>query len=139
MTIHFDTDAATGTTTATFTIEGNDQNPVSVVGSFNDWTLGQHPFRPAAEGLLSATVPVRPGDELHFRYLAADGHWFDDPEADSIGESGSVATVPDAPAQPTEPTTTHSSSENATTESPRPADPDADAGDVPTVRERSRA
>jgi 1,4-alpha-glucan branching enzyme len=88
MTIHFDTDAATGNTTATFTIEGHDQTPVSVVGSFNDWTPGQHTFESAEEGLLSATVPVHPGDELHFRYLAADGHWFDDPEADSITEHG---------------------------------------------------
>ena len=139
MTIHFDTDAATGTTTATFTIEGNDQSPVSVVGSFNDWTPGQHTFGPAEEGLLSATVPVQPGEELHFRYLAADGHWFDDPEADSITEYGSVITVPPASVQPTAPTTTRSASEDASPVSPPPADLRVAAEDVPKVRKSTRA
>jgi 1,4-alpha-glucan branching enzyme len=139
MTIHFDTDAVTGTTNATFTIEGHDQSAVSVVGSFNDWTPGRHPFGPAEEGLLSATVPVHPGDELHFRYLAADGNWFDDPEADSITEYGSVVTVPDSSARPAEPATPQSSSEDATTVSAPPADPDGATGDEPKAGKRSQA
>jgi 1,4-alpha-glucan branching enzyme len=138
MTIHFDTDAATRTTTATFTIEGDDQSSVSVVGSFNDWTPGQHTFGPAEDGLLSASVPVQPGEELHFRYLAADGHWFDDPEADSITEYGSVITVPPASAQPTGPATTQSATEDTSPVSPPPADPKAAEEELPKVRKGSR-
>jgi 1,4-alpha-glucan branching enzyme len=139
MTIHLEHDPATGTITAIFTIEGTDQSSVSVVGSFNDWTPGQHTFGPAEEGLLSATVPVQPGEELHFRYLAADGHWFDDPEADSITEYGSVITVPPASVQPTVPAMTQSAGKDATPASPAPADPQAPEEKLPKVRKSTRA
>lgn len=62
--------------------------PVSVVGDFNGWTPGTHPLRKRAGGVRSAAVVVPAGTELHFRYLAAEGHWFDDPEADRVTSEG---------------------------------------------------
>jgi hypothetical protein len=64
--------------------------PVSVVGSFNDWTPGAHPFETDADGSRSVTVVVPAGTTTHFRYLAADGYWFDDPQADEVTPEGSV-------------------------------------------------
>jgi 1,4-alpha-glucan branching enzyme len=64
---------------------------VSVVGSFNDWTPGQHQLRPRTNGRRSATVEVAAGVAVQFRYLGENGHWFDDPEdpdvLDRVGES----------------------------------------------------
>lgn len=63
---------------------------VSVVGSFNDWTPGQHPLQPRATGRRSATVEVAAGVAIQFRYLGENGFWFDDPDdpdiLDLIGE-----------------------------------------------------
>ncbi|HEY3709416.1 MAG TPA: isoamylase early set domain-containing protein [Amycolatopsis sp.] len=54
--------------------------PVSVVGDFNGWSPGRHLLRKRSNGTRSAAVEVRPGATLHFRYLAAGGHWLDDPD-----------------------------------------------------------
>lgn len=35
------------------------------------------------------TVAVPSGQDVHFRYLGSDGHWFDDPDA-KITPGGSV-------------------------------------------------
>ena len=51
---------------------------VSVVGDFNDWTPGRHRLRPLRDGSRSVTVRVPAGRPVRFRYLAPDGHWFDD-------------------------------------------------------------
>lgn len=52
--------------------------PVSVVGDFNGWDPAAHPLSKRANKTRSATVTVPPGTTLRFRYLAADGIWFDD-------------------------------------------------------------
>lgn len=52
---------------------------ISVVGDFNDWTPGRHELRPLRDGSRSVSVRVPAGRPVRFRYLAADGHWFDDP------------------------------------------------------------
>lgn len=59
-----------------------DQPPgrVSVVGSFNGWTPGQHYLQPRTTGRRSATVEVAAGVAVQFRYLGENGHWFDDPD-----------------------------------------------------------
>ncbi|MEV5413365.1 isoamylase early set domain-containing protein [Thermopolyspora sp. NPDC052614] len=62
--------------------------PTSVVGDFNDWNPFAHPLRPAEDGTFQATATVRWDRELCFRYLAAGGHWFDDPDADRYDEHG---------------------------------------------------
>lgn len=55
--------------------------PVSVVGDFNGWTPGRHEFRPLRNGSRSVSVRVPAADRpIRFRYLAADGCWFDDPD-----------------------------------------------------------
>lgn len=58
--------------------------PVSVVGDFNDWAPGAHPLRKRSNGRRSATVVLAPGTRSRFRYLSADGAWFDDEDADAF-------------------------------------------------------
>jgi len=55
--------------------------PVSAVGTFNDWTPGQHRLIRRSNGTRSVTVTVASGQELRFRYLGSGGRWFDDPDA----------------------------------------------------------
>ena len=78
---------------------------ISVVGTFNGWRPGAHPFVAAgAVQRVSVTVPF--GEEITFRYLGQ--WWFDEPDADWIDDQGShVAAsapppVPDADAAPTD-------------------------------------
>jgi hypothetical protein len=66
---------------------------VSVVGTFNDWTPGQHPLRRRSNGTSSASVTVPVGQTVRFRYLGAQGRWFDDADADEITADGSVVRV----------------------------------------------
>ncbi len=54
--------------------------PVSVVGSFNEWTPGADPFVNTGDRLV-AVVVVEPEPLVFFRYLGSDGAWFDDPDA----------------------------------------------------------
>ncbi|MEO7260212.1 MAG: isoamylase [Jatrophihabitantaceae bacterium] len=67
--------------------------PVSVVGSFNDWTPGRHQLIRRANGTRSVTVAVQPGQEVRFRYLGSGGRWFDDPDARQVVVDGAVAGV----------------------------------------------
>ena len=87
--------------TVTFVLVDQDPDiPVSVVGSFNDWTPGVHSFEQVPDGPRSVTVVVPLGVDLHFRYLGPDGYWFDDLDADEITSEGSVlrARAAEAPA-----------------------------------------
>jgi 1,4-alpha-glucan branching enzyme len=68
-----------GTVRVTFTLPADEPDrPVSVVGNFNDWDPFAHPLRRRANQTRSATVTVKAGSTLHFRYLAEGGLWFDD-------------------------------------------------------------
>jgi hypothetical protein len=58
--------------------------PVSVVGSFNDWTPGAHKLVRRINGTRSVTFSVEPGQEVHFRYLGSGGCWFDDPDGATV-------------------------------------------------------
>ena len=58
--------------------------PVSVLGDFNDWDASAHPLRKRSNGTHSATVEVPAGAALRFKYLAADGTWFCDPDAGTV-------------------------------------------------------
>lgn len=64
--------------------------PVSVVGTFNDWTPGVHPLRRRSNGTASTSVVVPAGSTVRFRYLGEHGRWFDDVDADEITPEGSV-------------------------------------------------
>lgn len=56
--------------------------PTSVVGDFNGWDPLAHPLKKRSNGTRSATVEVPAGASYHFKYLADNGSWFCDPEAD---------------------------------------------------------
>jgi hypothetical protein len=103
VTVQIATDPASGQLTAIFTIPGTDAEAVSVVGSFNDWTAGQHTLEPMEDGSLAVTVVLRSAEDLHFRYLDSNGAWFDDPDADAITEYGSFVSLDRSPAGPTQP------------------------------------
>lgn len=78
----------------TFSLESETYDqPVSVVGDFNEWSPFAHVMRKRSNGTRSASVTVPAGSHVHFRYLGSDGHWFDDPEADGVSDGGSVLTV----------------------------------------------
>lgn len=64
--------------------------PVSVVGTFNDWTPGTHVLRRRSNGTSSVTVTVPTGTAVTFRYLGEHGRWFDDDTADEITTEGSL-------------------------------------------------
>ena len=61
---------------------------VSVVGDFNDWQPGKHELQARKNGTRTVSVPLEPG-RYAFRYLATDGVWFDDEQADGVGPRGS--------------------------------------------------
>ena len=83
-----------GTRSLTFALPTDQLNgPVSVVGTFNDWTPGAHPLRRRSNGMASVQVTIPTGSEVVFRYLADGGHWFDDHAADRITAQGSVVLV----------------------------------------------
>jgi hypothetical protein len=93
MAIHRSTDDD-GCTLTFVLIDEDPVGPVSVVGSFNDWTAGTHPFEANPDGSRSVTIVVATDTDVYFRYLGPDGYWFDDPEADEITAEGSVLRAP---------------------------------------------
>jgi 1,4-alpha-glucan branching enzyme len=66
---------------------------VSVVGNFNDWNPHTHPLRKRANQTRSATVKVKAGTKLQFRYLAEGGVWLDDETAPAGQGPDAVITV----------------------------------------------
>lgn len=66
---------------------------VSVVGSFNGWVPGTHVLAPAEHGVRTVTAEITHPGDVHFRYLATGGRWFDDPTADVIDEYGSTLRI----------------------------------------------
>jgi hypothetical protein len=64
--------------------------PISVVGTFNDWTPGRHRLVRRSNGTRSVTLAVEPGQEVCFRYLGSGGRWFDDPDAAEVGPDGCI-------------------------------------------------
>ncbi len=62
--------------------------PVSVVGTFNDWEPGRHELVARRNGERTVTLRLAPG-RYHFRYLATDGIWLDDDQADAVDHHGS--------------------------------------------------
>lgn len=49
-----------------------------------------NPLARQDDGTLAVTVEVHHPGDVHFRYLAAHGRWFDDPDAHMIDEHGST-------------------------------------------------
>jgi 1,4-alpha-glucan branching enzyme len=67
---------------------------VSVVGDFNDWNPYAHPMTREDDGGRTAVVWVPEGSTIHFRYLAEEGRWFDDPEVVERDHQGAIVRVP---------------------------------------------
>lgn len=70
-----------------------------VVGDFNDWDPTVTPMTPCGAG-YEATVTVDAGRRYAFRYLRADGAWFNDEAAHTyepgpFGSDNSVIDVTD--------------------------------------------
>jgi 1,4-alpha-glucan branching enzyme len=58
--------------------------PVSVLGDFNDWDPFANPLKKRSNGTFSASIEVPAGQALRFKYLTGDGNWFCDPDADTV-------------------------------------------------------
>ena len=65
----------------------------SVVGDFNEWQPGRHVLRRRTNGTRSASVTVPSGTRIRFRYLAENGHWFNDPEVVDVDGQDATLTV----------------------------------------------
>jgi len=79
----------TDTITFSLPIDQVDQ-AVSVVGDFNNWNPYAHPLKKRSNGTRSVKVELEPGRSYRFKYLAEDGSWLTDPDADIVdnGMSG---------------------------------------------------
>ena len=65
--------------------------PVSVVGEFNEWDPFAHPLKKRSNGTRSVSVELEPGRSYRFKYLTADGSWLTDPDAPTV-DNGSAGT-----------------------------------------------
>jgi len=69
----------------TFALPAADvDQPVSVLGDFNGWDPYATPLKKRSNGTFSASIEVPVGHPVRFKYLAGDGRWFCDPDADTI-------------------------------------------------------
>lgn len=69
----------------TFTLSSDQiDQPVSVLGDFNGWDPLAHPLKKRSNGTRSAIVEVPAGQMVRFKYLAASGEWFCDPDAGTV-------------------------------------------------------
>ena len=78
----------------------DEAQPVYVVGDFNAWNPGATLLRPK-NGCRTASLTLAAGRRYAFRYLRADGGWFNDDKADGYepnqyGEENSVLDLTDA-------------------------------------------
>ncbi len=75
----------------TFSVAGDNPNlPASVVGEFNQWDPTALPLKKRSNGAYTANVTLPAGQSYRFRYVSADGVWFNDEAADAyaVGSAG---------------------------------------------------
>lgn len=60
---------------------------VSVVGDFNQWDPLATPLRKRSNGTRSASIDLTTGSSYRFKYLAEEGSWFCDLDADGVIEN----------------------------------------------------
>ncbi len=75
--------AAAAKITFALPVDAVDQ-PVSVVGDFNGWDPFAHPLKKRSNGTRSVSVEL-PSGHYRFKYLAADGSWLTEPDAEQVG------------------------------------------------------
>lgn len=81
----------TGEIEVTFTLarSATQAEALSVVGEFNNWDPAADPFTLSADaGEWNARVVLTPGCRYAFRYLASDGHWFNDETVQAFEDNG---------------------------------------------------
>ena len=74
-----------------FALSGDQYKSASsilLVGDFNNWQLGETPFKMAKTGIWSVSLDLETGKEYQFRYLIDGTNWENEPEADRFIESG---------------------------------------------------
>lgn len=86
-----------GTVRITFALPDGGK-PVSVVADTHAWDPMALPMKKRSNGTRSVSVEVPKGSHIRFRYLDADGLWFDDPDGDhhepnGFGQSHTVVAV----------------------------------------------
>lgn len=57
---------------------------VSVVGDFNNWTPGEHPFVRRSNQTYSTNVMLPEDSRFNFRYYSEDEGWINDDDADDF-------------------------------------------------------
>jgi 1,4-alpha-glucan branching enzyme len=69
----------------TFALPATDiDQPVSVLGDFNGWDPLANPLKKRSNGTFSTTIEIASGQSVRFKYLAGDGTWFCDPDAQTV-------------------------------------------------------
>lgn len=86
-----------GTRTVEFVLRAAADSAVTLVGDFNDWDPRATPLHPAAGGVWTVTVPLRPG-RYRYTFIVDGTRWRRDPAApraleDDFGTPTSVITV----------------------------------------------
>jgi hypothetical protein len=61
---------------------------VALISDINGWDASSHPMKKRSNGTRSVSVTVPEGAAVRFRYLSADGTYFDDPEGDALEPNG---------------------------------------------------
>lgn len=78
-----------GQSQITFILPANYRHlPISVVGDFNQWNPAAHPFHRCSNGSYRASIILNHGQRYAFRYLSANGEWFNEGMADAFEENG---------------------------------------------------
>jgi 1,4-alpha-glucan branching enzyme len=81
----------------TFTApDGGGDGPVYLAGSFTGWE--RVPMKRQRDGQWKTTVELEPGHNYEFRYVTAEEHWLNDPDADyflptPLGNDNSVIAI----------------------------------------------
>ena len=63
-------------------------HPIAVVGDFNGWCPNAHRLQPNHDGTYSTTITLAIGHRYAFRYISANGRWFNDGFADAYETNG---------------------------------------------------
>lgn len=93
MSLKITRSAKAGTAKISFTLPADfPPGPVSVVGTFNDWTPGVNALRKrGATRSTSVSVPL--GEQVCFRYLGEGDAWFDDADGEPCEHGTCVSTA----------------------------------------------